>query len=291
MTNGRKLSTLSKIVHSPTFITGVGFLAGVFATGIIHALIGGVLDKPEVVIWGIVSFLALMVALAIVLIVREGQEVLGNQEEILQGLEKKFGLKAEFIRDIRHGDEANTGHSYRRTQEYIENAEENLIFVDSWVKSDHYDKSQARKDYYQAIEKQIRSMLSRGEDGRSGVFYHRIIQLPPGEQPNVILQDTVYAEHLKECAKLQKDRRDRIRVDRAEPFTHVHFSIIDDRYLVEAILTTSSEHGLKRHGAIIFTDPEHALIERYKDIIGNLDLTEIGEGALEITESQLQTDQ
>ena len=79
-------------------------------------------------------------------------------------------------------------------------------------------------------------------------------------------------------------------MDTATPFTHINFAIIDDRYFVQSILTT--EKGkLKRHGAIIFTDPEHELTDRYRAIIQALDLTKIDESKLEITEKQLQTDQ
>jgi len=203
-------------------------------------------------------------------------------------LDEKFGLKAEFIKD-----EEDTGHSYKRTQEYIENSQTNMLFVDSWVQCTHYDESQPRKDYYRAIEDRIKSELdARRRSGAetSGIFYRRIIQLPPGKQPSAILQDTVYSEHLKECAKLQESRRDTIRVDTAKPFTHINFAIIDDRFFVQSILTT--EHGkLKRHGSIIFTDPEHELTDRYKAIIEALDLTKIDDSKLEITERQLQTDQ
>ena len=78
-------------------------------------------------------------------------------------------------------------------------------------------------------------------------------------------------------------------MDRAKPFTHVNFGLIDVRYFVQSILTT--ERGLKRHGAIIFTDPEHELTDRYKAIIDALDLRKIDESELGITESQPQTGQ
>jgi hypothetical protein len=228
-----------------------------------------------------------MVALAIILIVREGQERLGYQKRILKELDEKFGLKGQFVRD-----EGDSGYSYRKTQEYIENSEKNMIFVDSWVKCSSYDDTQPRIEYYRAIEKRIESMLGArrpGQDWRGGIFYHRIIQLPPGVQPSAITQDKVYAEHLKKCAKLQKNRREIIRVDMAKAFTHINFGIIDDRYFVQTIMTTNGQ--LRRHGAIIFTDPEGELIERYKAIILALELREIAESELEITESQLQTHQ
>ena len=287
MTTRRKLPTLAQILHRPTLITGVGFFAGVFATAILHAFTGEMLNTTEKVIWGIVSFLALMVSLAIILIGRVGQEALNNQKKILDELEEKFGLKAEFIRD-----EEDTGRSYRRTQEYIENSKTNMLFVDSWVECTHYDESQRRKDYYRAIEDRIKRKLDdrrRSGAETSGIFYRRITQLPPGKQPSAILKDKVYSEHLKKCAKLQEGRREIIRVDRAKPFTHINFGIIDDRYFVQSILTT--EGGLRRHGAIIFTDPEGELIERYKSIILALELDKIDESELVITESQLQTNQ
>ena len=155
MTTTRRLPRLlTQILHRPTLITGVGFFAGVFATAILHAFTGEALNTQGKVIWGIVAFLALMVSLAVILIGRVGQEALNNQKKILKELDEKFGLKAEFIRD-----EEDTGRSYRRTQEYIENSQTNMLFVDSWVECTHYDESQRRKEYYRAIEDRIKSML------------------------------------------------------------------------------------------------------------------------------------
>jgi hypothetical protein len=287
MTNRLKLPTLSQIVHSPTLITVVGFFAGIFATMIFHTYVTEAMSDNVRVTWGIVAFLALMVSLAIILIAIVGQEALKNQKTILKEFDEKFGLKAQFVRD-----EGDSGYSYKRTQEYIENSHKDMIFVDSWVKCSSYDDTQPRIEYYRAIEKQIESMLGArhpGQDWTGDPFYHRIIQLPQGVQPSDITQDKVYAEHLKKCAKLQKNRKEIIRVDMAKPFTHINFGIIDDRYFVQTIMTTNGK--LKRHGAIIFTDPEGELIKRYKAIIQHLQLTEIAESELEITESQLQTDQ
>jgi hypothetical protein len=98
--------------------------------------------------------------------------------------------------------------------------------------------------------------------------------MPRGTNLSVMTRDKVYAEHIRECVELEAEvDRGITAVYRASPFTHIHFAIIDDKYLVQPILTTDPG-GLTRHGAIIFTDPTDSrkLIEVYEEMIDHLDL-------------------
>jgi hypothetical protein len=103
--------------------------------------------------------------------------------------------------------------------------------------------------------------------------------MPKGTNLEVLTHDKVYAEHIKNCVELEAVvNRGITTVYRASPFTHIHFAIIDDRYLVQPILTTDPG-GLKRHGAIVFTDPTESrkLIEVYEEMIDHLDLDRLNE--------------
>jgi hypothetical protein len=177
----------------------------------------------------------------------------------------RFGLTAEYIDD--------SARTYRRTQELVETSKESLTFVDWWVASCEYNKTQERKDYYQAITARIEKHLEASRDGRgaSGDFSHRrIVQVPEGVDlenvSSVLSKDGVYWEHLEKCVELQEDNEGITSVSIARLFTHTHFAIIDDLYLVEPILTTG-KRGLARHGAIFYTDPHGELINRYKQMI------------------------
>jgi hypothetical protein len=254
---------LSQIRYARILTTGVAFVAGVLATGIIHTFTTTrLLSTPQGVKWGIISFLALIVALCVVLIIE-------YHTRVLDTLETKFGLQAEFILDKR-GD--HKGLSYKAIQKYIEAANKSLIFVDSWVESSTYSKSKERKDYYRAIEERIRKHLD-SDRSESDWFYQRIVQLPDGMSPKDIAQDTVYADHLEECAKLEeKGTTGTIFVGTAKPFTHTHFAIIDDLYFVQPILTERGKQQiLDRHGVIIYTDVERRLVTEYKQILRSLD--------------------
>jgi hypothetical protein len=186
---------LSRIRYARILTTGVAFVAGVLATGIIHTFTTTeLLGTPQGVKWGIIAFLALIVALCVVLIIEYHTRVLNT-------LETKFGLQAEFIMDRRGG---HKGLSYKAVQKNIEAANKNLIFVDSWVKSSEYGRSKERRDYYRAIEDRIRKHLNSDVSG-SDWFYRRIVQVPDDMELEEIKQDVVYAEHLKECAHLEKE--------------------------------------------------------------------------------------
>jgi hypothetical protein len=147
-----------------------------------------------------------------------------------------------------------------------------LLFVDWWVESSEYGESSARQDYYQAITDRIRNYHKENPASRRGFFHERIIQMPKGATLDVLTNDKVYSEHIKDCVELEAEvGRSITAVHRASPFTHVHFAIIDDRYLVQPILTTG-ENGLQRHGAVIFADPTGELIKVYEEMINHLEL-------------------
>jgi hypothetical protein len=190
---------------------------------------------------------------------------------ILEGVESRFGITAQYVPDKGvHG----SGVTYTETRKLIERANKSLIFVDWWVGTSDHPESQARKEYYQAIPKRIRRYRKENPASRRGFVHKRIIQMPRDTNLSVMARDTVYAEHIRECVELEAEVDGGITsVYRASPFTYIHFAIIDDKYLVQPILTTDPG-GLTRLGAIIFTDPtgSRKLIEVYEEMIEHLNL-------------------
>jgi hypothetical protein len=106
----RRLKTLSEKLGWPTLIPVFGFVAGAIAHAVVIGLTGDLLNTQEKLIWGIVAFLALAVTAFMVLLVNNQTKILN----LVKSLNRKFGLKAEFIRE--EGD----GLTYKRTQELIE---------------------------------------------------------------------------------------------------------------------------------------------------------------------------
>ena len=255
------------------FVAGVGFQR-LFELGLIKVFRGDQGKIWLIVVLYILSAIVLTIVASIwisslrAIILRVTDEHKTTRKDI-DRLGLRFGLTAEYIDD--------GARTYRRTQELVENAKESLTFVDWWVASPDGDRrSPARTDYYQAITDRIEKHLkaSRDDTGARGDFSHqRIVQVPEDVNlenvASVLKKDTVYWEHLKKCVELQEDNEDITSVYIARPFTHTHFAIIDDKYLVQPILTTGKS-GLRRHGAIFYTDPHGELIKRYKEMMRRL---------------------
>jgi len=195
------------------------------------------------------------------------EELNEKYRAIMENVESRFGITAEYISDKKLD---RSGLTYKATHRQIDEAKERLLFVDWWVESSEYGDSPERKDYYRAITQRIRDYHRENPASKRGFFHERIIQMPKGTTLDVLANDTVYSEHIKDCLELEAEvSRGTTAVHRASPFTHVHFAIIDDKYLVQPILTTD-ENGLRRHGAIIFADPTGELIEVYEQMIDHL---------------------
>ena len=254
------------------FVAGVGFQR-LFELGLIKVFKGDQGKIWLIVFLYILSAIVLTIVASIwisslrAIILRVTDEHKTTREDI-DRLGLRFGLTAEYIDD--------STRTYRRTQELVESAKESLTFVDWWVASSEYGTSPARKDYYQAITDRIEKHLkaSRDATGARGDFSHqRIVQVPEDMNlenvSSALSKDTIYWEHLKKCVELQEDNEDITSVYIARPYTHTHFAIIDDKYLVQPILTTGKS-GLRRHGAIFYTDPHGELIKRYKEMMRRL---------------------
>ncbi len=185
---------------------------------------------------------------------------------VLDSLKSRFMLEVELIPD--------RDRAYERAKELVEEAQESLIFLDYWVETESYSTSPARRNYYETIVKRIEEHIDsrRRSHGGRQFLHRRIIQLPDEWDPASLARDKVYASYLRRCGELQR-RNERITsVQRATPFMHTHFAIIDDTHIVQSLLTLDEAKGrLQRYGAIIYHDDQRKqLIGYYKDIIQHL---------------------
>ncbi|KUL29916.1 hypothetical protein ASB62_04890 [Chlorobium limicola] len=189
-----------------------------------------------------------------------------DMTDLLDSAVRQSGLKAEFVEE---DDGDNAGKTYEITRNLIEKAQHSLLFVDFWVKSNNYHAKKPtvqkrRQDYYDSIISQLKK--HQDHDGDQP-FHVRMIQ-----KPDQLEADLVYSGHLKECCEIQENCKTVSVVKIAPPCIHAHFAIIDERYVIWPILSSGPDgSGLRRHGALIFDDPNKYLVNRLKAIYTMLD--------------------
>jgi hypothetical protein len=272
----RLRETFSEGLHNKRVDRAVKILVGIllFVAGIvferwfsqeIDKLFGGPHGGLKLILF-LLTFSAIVLVIAASVLIGGQSEILRSateqHEKTREEITSRFGLTAEYI--------ADKDHAYRRTQELVEKARKSLIFVDRWVYAPGYDDTPARIEYYDAIRERIDTHLKEIANNRArrGDFVHeRLVQMPegtnPGDVSDVLSKDKVYWQHISACIEQAESGKAETYVYIAEPFTHIHFAIIDDLYFVQPILATR-KNSLTRYGAIIFTDPNKVVIDGYE---------------------------
>jgi hypothetical protein len=247
------------------FLFGAGIVFERWFNEEIGKLFGGEQGDLELILFLLTVSAIVLVIVASVLIGGLSEilrSVTAQHEKTREEITSRFGLTAEYIDD--------KDRAYQRTKELVEKARKSLIFVDRWVDAPTYDDSSARKEYYDAIWNRLDTHLKDIANNRAerGDFVHeRLVQMPegtdPGDVSNILSKDKVYWQHISACIEQADRGKAETYVHIAEPFTLIHFAIIDDIYFVQPILATK-KNSLTRYGAIIFNDPNKALINRYE---------------------------
>ncbi len=258
-------------------VPGFTFLVGILAQ-IIFDRLGNQFAQNDALIIEITLLAVVMVnvALIIVLSMVFGQAVDERRElfDRFDRMTRRFGLSAEFVED---GPGENGGKTYEATRYLIEKAQRSLFFVDFWVQSHDYhlkdsNTKRRRQEYYDAIITQIEKHASNpGETP----FHRRIVQMSDADhKPGAdnISADPVYAECLRRSLTIQQSNPKASVLKVAPPYFHTHFAIIDERYVVWPVLTSSPKGvNLKRHGAIIFDDPTGRFVQRLIAVYNMID--------------------
>lgn len=260
MTNRSKLTSIAVGIST--------FLAGVLAQLIFDKL------NNELVIF--ISSALIMVSLIFVvsIFVFETRDANRQIFDKLDAVTKKFGLTVDYVED---GLGEHEGMTYERTKQIIENAQSSLYFVDFWVQSGDYLQGKPlarnrRKEYYDAIIERIKKFQNYHGDVP---FHRRIIQLPSlkaGSSQFNLSADPIVSEHIRDCLNIQSDSQKLSVLKVAPPHIHTHFAIIDQRFVIWPILTSNPRGGgLKRHGIIIFDDPQGQFVQRMMSIYNMID--------------------
>jgi hypothetical protein len=269
-------------VPRPSIIRAIvllaAFLAGALALLLADRLLGKALDTPTRVISAELGGVLIALVALILLISfdsRERARQIASLSTTIDSIARQFGLLVEFIPD--HPGQED-GMSYERTRQLIARAEKNLVFVDFWVETGYYREGdehvrQRRQSYYEEILSQIELRARHDVDGPP--FHRRIVQLPKVIDPERgagLSTDESFVDYLRQCLALQELAPRASVVKISQPHVHIHFVIIDMRYVVLPILTASPPGGgLRRYGALLFDDQAGDLVRRLMDIYGMLD--------------------
>jgi hypothetical protein len=259
---------------------------GFFAGGIVASVLldelwkGKITRENDFVLYVLLGLLLLLIILVGVLSLyfkelKITRETLNKQ---ISDIANQFGLSVEFVSDEDgYGAE---GITYDRTRQLIENAKKSLVFLDFWVQTGNYiaenDKSYSARDaYYITILNKLKEF--EHHDGENP-FMRRIIQFPSNnsslsEDAQISLkEDKLFNIYLKECKDKQSRFHKTCVIKIVRPLIRSHFLIIDSRYVVWPVLASNREDtGLRRHGAIIFTDSSGSFVSRLMDIYNRID--------------------
>jgi len=193
----------------------------------------------------------------------------------VERLSLQFGISVEFVADY-PGE--NDGMTYERTRQLISSAQHSLVFVDYWTETANYregeEQARARRNaYYGEILSQIELSARRNRDGAP--FHRRIIQFPGLVDPDervALSGDESFLGYTRQCLAYQEVWPRSTVVKICPPHVNMHFAVIDRRFVILPILTSSPRGGgLRRHGALIFEDRVGELVAKLMNIYAMLD--------------------
>lgn len=253
------------------------FLAGVIVQLLAQELTTGLLDTPTRLIGAGLGGVILMIAILFLVVgtdVRERRQQILHVENTIATISQKLGISVEFIPDSPERD----GMTYERTRQLISQAKKSLVFVDFWLETGSYREGysggpEKRNGYYDEILGQIRSRANQDLSGPP--FHRRIIQLPsaPDGSGSIVLEtDGAFDRYLRDCLRIQALTPQASVLKIAPPQIHMHFCVIDERYVVLPVLSSNPKvGGLRRHGALIFDDRGGELVGRLLKVYELLD--------------------
>jgi hypothetical protein len=245
----------------------VSFLLGVFAQVMFDQWISSrnaLLISIAVVIIGLVAIFSVLEYL---------EKRFDSFDSQLLHIANRMGLYVEYIEDNQ------TGKSYRRSTELVEQAQFSLIFVAQWEPfpdylvngvnvnrdSDSAPILEARRQFYEVLTQKVEAHQNDEKP-----FYIRIIQLP-GEYMNKYIPfeiDQILYKHLLSISQL-KSRSCILR--KTAKRINLTFTIIDDRFIIMPILTSIKNAHQARHGTLLFDDPQGDLIRRLKSMYWSIE--------------------
>ena len=144
--------------------------------------------------------------------------------------------------------------SYLRASELINNAKSSLTIVSPWHPFREMQVDTATEGlahYYQAIERKI----TEHQNDKS-VFHRRIIQVPQEYEnsPLEFRRETPFYNCIKHSVMVQTFYRRSCQIRKCPNLLNIHFTIIDQRFIIMPIFTLNQNQLMERYGALIYDD-------------------------------------
>ena len=239
-------------------IPTITFIFGIFAQILIERWVS---FKDPVVF----SFVLIMICLIITILMLElNDKKIDSLNQGISEIKLSLGLKVEYIEDT---DQHN---SYEKSTEIIEGAKDSILVVSPWNPFKDYQQKilntklkDSRADYYRALKSAI---LAHQDDQQ--VFHNRIIQVRK-EHLNTRLEfeiDPIYLDYVKQAANIQQQHPRSCRIRKTSTSIEIHFTIVDQRYIIMPILSHFEGDKQIRHGALFFDDTQGDLTKVLKSI-------------------------
>jgi len=178
-------------------------------------------------------------------------------------IEERSGITVSYF------GRTDSGELYRNAREVIEDAEERLITVNSYLPQVADEGAGGSVKFYKLIEKRV----------REGLRYERIIQVehPPDaksvtpEQVRSVIRTDSLRDHLLRCMDMGRSNVDLHLVEAAIPST---FVIVDTKTLIWQVNDrddpSPSNPGIRMSGVFIIRDPYRQIIPRFEEFAGEL---------------------
>ncbi len=238
-------------------VPAVTFLGGVFIQLLIERWVS----------LGIVTSLSLvLVLISLAFLFTASLHILESIESkfniVDKNLSNKFDLVNEKLIEIfNHSgltvtciEDGKEEISYFRASELINNAKSSLTIVSPWHPFRELQVDTAadgQTHYYQAIERKI----TEYQNSKS-IFHRRIIQVPKEYEYNPLefARETPFFNCIKHSVMVQTDYPRSCQIRKCRGLLNIHFTIIDQRYIIMPIFTLNQNQRMERYGALIYDD-------------------------------------
>jgi len=249
--------------------------------------IGGVFIQLLIERWvplGIVTTLSLvLVLLSLAILFTASLHILESIETkfniVDKNLTSKFASVNDHLIDIfnRSGltveciEDGKEELSYIRATELINNAKSSLTIVGPWepfVEKRVNTTTEARANYYKVMERKITEYQNS-----KTVFFRRILQVPKQYEnsPLDFALETPFFNCLKHAIMVQTFFPRSCQIRKSPFILNIHFTIIDQRYVIMPIFTINANKKMNRHGALIYDDIQKTFVNHLESIYNIID--------------------
>jgi hypothetical protein len=232
--------------------------------------LGGVFIQLLLERWvslGIVTTLSLvLVLISLAFLFTASLHILESIESKFRIVDKNLSSKFEIVNEklieiFNHSgltvnciEDGKEEISYFRASELINNAKLSLTIVSPWHPFREWQVNTATEGqthYYQALVRKI----TEHQNSKS-IFHRRIIQVPKEYENNPLefAKETPFFNCIKHSVTVQTLHPRSCQIRKCPSLLNIHFTIVDQRYIIMPIFTLNQNQRMERYGALIYDD-------------------------------------